>query len=76
MKAGRSMAYAPSGEHVAVVSYTHLVLWNIKAERIECDGDVKRGFRTFFNADAMQTVNRAGRNAKTLKLHGGVACAR
>ncbi len=28
----------------------------------------------FFNAVAMQTVNRVGRNAKTFKLHAGVAC--
>ncbi len=30
---------------------------------------------TFFNAVAMQAVNRVGRNAKTLKLHSRVASA-
>ena len=30
----------------------------------------------FFNAVAIQTVNRAGRNVKTLKLHAGVDCTR
>ena len=29
---------------------------------------------TLFIAVAMQTVNRAGQNAKTLNLHAGVAC--
>ncbi len=30
--------------------------------------------RTFFNAVAVYTVNTAGRNVKTVKLHARVAC--
>jgi WD40 repeat protein len=57
---GRSVAYAPSGEHVAFVGDKRLVLWNVAEKRIEREKKLGGGFHVVFSRDGSLIGSVAG----------------